>query len=62
MIYVHYTEHKYCKLFQLTDTRIHGDIPRGVNLECEPAVDGKTAHAHDRKQQRTLSWRQFIRP
>jgi len=62
MIYVHFTEHKYWKFLELTDTRIHGDIPRGLHLESEPGVNGKTAHAYDCKQQRTLSWRQFIRP
>jgi len=62
MIYVHFTEYKYYKFFELTDTRIHGDIPRGVNLDCEPAVNGKTAHAYNCKLQTTLSWRQFIRP
>jgi len=47
MIYVLSNEHKYCKFLELTDTRIDSDIPRGVNLECEPAVNGKTGHAYD---------------
>jgi hypothetical protein len=40
MIYVLFTEHMYCKFHVLADTRIDGDISRGVNLDCEPAVNG----------------------